>query len=117
MTILTPERLSDFIPAAQIEELLRRRRPADAAEVRDVLAISAAKQRLSLEQMATLLSVTDADLQEGSSTPPARSSAPSTATASSCSRRCTSATTASTTASTAGSALETGGSPSHPERG
>lgn len=60
---LSPERLSDFIPAARIEELLHRE-PADAAEVRDVLAVSAAKQRLSLEQMAALLSVTDADLQE-----------------------------------------------------
>ena len=63
MTTPTSERLSDFIPAARIEELLCRA-PADAAEVRDVLAVSAAKQRLSLEQMAALLSVTDADLQE-----------------------------------------------------
>jgi 2-iminoacetate synthase len=63
MTTLTPERLTDFIPGARIEELLRRA-PADAAEVRDVLAVSLAKQRLSLEQMAALLSVTDPDLQE-----------------------------------------------------
>ncbi len=54
--------LTDFIPADRIDGLLRRA-PADAAEVRAVLAKSAAKQRLSLEETAALLSVADPDLQ------------------------------------------------------
>ena len=53
--------LTDFIPAARIEELLRRP-PAEASEVRDVLARSMNKERLALEQMAALLSVTSPDL-------------------------------------------------------
>jgi 2-iminoacetate synthase len=56
------EGLTDFIPAAHIEALLQRR-PAEAAEVRSVLAKSMSKKRLSLEEMAALLSVTDAGLQ------------------------------------------------------
>ncbi|MFA4944251.1 MAG: [FeFe] hydrogenase H-cluster radical SAM maturase HydG [Lentisphaeria bacterium] len=52
------EGLVDFIPGARLEALLRRA-PADAAEVRDVLAKSLAKQRLSLEEMGALLSVSD----------------------------------------------------------
>jgi 2-iminoacetate synthase len=59
----THDGLTDFIPAARIEELLRRS-PAQADEVHEVLACSAAKQRLSLEGMAALLSVADAGLQE-----------------------------------------------------
>lgn len=55
--------LVDFIPAGPIEELLKRT-PADAAEVRSVLAKSTAKQRLSLEEMAALLSVEEPDLLE-----------------------------------------------------
>ena len=55
--------LTDFIPAARIEELLDR--PAALAdEVRPIIAKSMALKRLSLEEMATLLSVTDPDLQE-----------------------------------------------------
>jgi 2-iminoacetate synthase len=55
--------LTDFIPAGAIEELLRRQ-PADAVEVRDVLAKSKSKTRLSLEEMAALLSVVEPSLQE-----------------------------------------------------
>jgi len=50
-------------PAARIEELLCRP-PAQAPEVHDVLARSAAKQRLTLDEMAALLSVTDPGLQD-----------------------------------------------------
>jgi 2-iminoacetate synthase len=57
------EGLKDFIPAAKIEELLVRR-PAEAAEVRGVLAKSMDKKRLSLEEMAALLSVDQPDLLE-----------------------------------------------------
>ncbi len=52
------EGLVDFIPAAQFEELIRRR-PAGVAEVRDVVAKSMDKVRLSLAEMAVLLSATD----------------------------------------------------------
>ncbi len=54
------EGLADFIPAARIEELLRRA-PAAAAEVDAIVAKSLAKQRLSLEDMAALLSVREAE--------------------------------------------------------
>ena len=57
------EGLIDFIPASRIQHLIERG-PADAAEVRAVLAKSTAKQRLALEEMAALLSVTDPALQE-----------------------------------------------------
>jgi 2-iminoacetate synthase len=57
------EGLKDFIPAARIEALLSRK-PADAAEVHAILAKSLNKQRLELEEMAALLSVTDPDLLE-----------------------------------------------------
>ncbi len=57
------EGLTDFIPADRIEALVRRP-PADAAELRAVLARSMAKQRLELEEMAALLSVTDPALLE-----------------------------------------------------
>ncbi len=59
----TTDGLVDFIPAARLEELLRRP-PAQAPEVHDVLARSAAKQRLTLDEMAVLLSVTDPGLQD-----------------------------------------------------
>ena len=59
----TTDGLIDFIPAARIEELLRRT-PARGPEVHEVLARSAAKQRLTLDEMAALLSVTDPDLQD-----------------------------------------------------
>jgi 2-iminoacetate synthase len=59
----TTDGLVDFIPAARLEELLRRP-PAQAPEVHDVLARSAAKQRLTLDEMAALLSVTDPGLQD-----------------------------------------------------
>ena len=59
----TTDGLVDFIPAARIEELLCRP-PAQAPEVHDVLARSAAKQRLTLDEMAALLSVTDPGLQD-----------------------------------------------------
>ena len=52
--------LTDFIPAARIEELLRRP-AAEASEVRNVLAKSMNKERLSLGEMAALLSVTSPD--------------------------------------------------------
>jgi 2-iminoacetate synthase len=55
--------LTDFIPAARIEQLLDRP-PAESAEVRPIIARSLALQRLSLEDMAALLSVTDPALQE-----------------------------------------------------
>lgn len=55
--------LTDFIPAAKIETLLARK-PADAVELRDVLAKSKNKQRLSLDEMAALLSVLDPALQD-----------------------------------------------------
>ncbi len=58
----TSEGLTDFIPAAQIEELLQRP-PAEAPEVREILAKSLSKQRLELPEMAALLSVTDPALQ------------------------------------------------------
>ena len=55
--------LTDFIPAVRIEELLDR--PAALAdEVRPIIAKSMALKRLSLKEMAALLSVTDPDLQE-----------------------------------------------------
>lgn len=57
------EGLADFIPAARIEELLRRP-PAEATEVQPIIAKSLALQRLSLEEMAALLSTNDPDLQE-----------------------------------------------------
>jgi len=57
------EGLTDFIPAKLIEELLRRP-PAEAGEVHEILAKSLAKKRLELAEMAALLSVTDAELQE-----------------------------------------------------
>ena len=57
------EGLTDFIPAARIEELLRRP-PAEATEVQPIIAKSLALQRLSLEEMAALLSTNDPDLQE-----------------------------------------------------
>jgi 2-iminoacetate synthase len=59
----TTDGLVDFIPAARLEELLRRP-PAQAPEVHDVLARSAAKQRLTLDEMAALLSATDPGLQD-----------------------------------------------------
>ena len=59
----TSEGLTDFIPAAQIEELLQRP-PAEAPEVRKILAKSLSKQRLELPEMAALLSVTDPALQQ-----------------------------------------------------
>ena len=59
----TTDGLVDFIPAARIEDLLCRP-PAQAPEVHDVLARSAAKQRLTLDEMAALLSVTDPGLQD-----------------------------------------------------
>jgi len=55
--------LTDFIPAQHIEQLLGRP-PATPPEIHEILAKSLAKQRLSLEEMAALLSVRDADLQE-----------------------------------------------------
>jgi 2-iminoacetate synthase len=55
--------LTDFIPAQRIEELLSCP-PAESAEVHGILAKSLAKQRLELAEMATLLSVSDAGLQE-----------------------------------------------------
>jgi 2-iminoacetate synthase len=57
------EGLIDFIPAEQIETLLRRPE-AEAAEVRDILAKSTAKTRLSLDEMGALLSITDPTLLE-----------------------------------------------------
>jgi 2-iminoacetate synthase len=57
------EGLTDFIPAARIEDLLGRA-PADGVEVRAALAKSTAKQRLSLEETAALLSVANPDLQD-----------------------------------------------------
>jgi 2-iminoacetate synthase len=54
----TSEGLTDFIPAARIEELLERP-PATAVEVRPILERSMAMKRLELEEMAALLSVTD----------------------------------------------------------
>src|SRR5659263_738314 len=57
------EGLTDFIPAARIEELLRRP-PAEPAEVHAVLEKSLAKKRLELGEMAALLSVRDPALQE-----------------------------------------------------
>ncbi len=57
------EGLTDFIPALQIERLLDGP-PAPAGRVREILCKSADKQRLSLEEMAALISVTDPDLQE-----------------------------------------------------
>ena len=57
------EGLTDFIPAARIEELLRRA-PAEPGEVHEILAKSLAKKRLELAEMAALLSVTDPELQE-----------------------------------------------------
>lgn len=57
------EGLKDFIPAEKIETLLARK-PAEASEVRAILAKSMDKKRLSLEEMAALLSVTDPDLLE-----------------------------------------------------
>jgi 2-iminoacetate synthase len=57
------EGLVDFIPAAHIDELLRRT-AADAVELREVLAKSMNKERLSLEEMAALLSVTSPELLE-----------------------------------------------------
>ncbi|MCX8032535.1 MAG: [FeFe] hydrogenase H-cluster radical SAM maturase HydG [Thermoleophilia bacterium] len=55
--------LVDFIPAARIEELIKRP-PADAAEVQAVLDKSMALERLTLEEMAVLISATDRDVQE-----------------------------------------------------
>ena len=52
------EGLTDFIPAASMEELLQRA-PATAEEVRPILARSMALKRLDLPEMAALLSVTD----------------------------------------------------------
>jgi 2-iminoacetate synthase len=57
------EGLADFIPADRIEELLGRA-PAGAAEVEAILARSMAKQRLSLEEMAALISVSEPALLE-----------------------------------------------------
>ncbi len=57
------EGLVDFIPAAKIEALLRKPQ-AEASEVRDALDKSKSKTRLSLDEMAALLSVTDRDLLE-----------------------------------------------------
>ncbi len=59
----TTDGLVDFIPAARLEELLRRP-AAQAPEVHEVLARSAAKQRLTLDEMAALLSVADPGLQD-----------------------------------------------------
>lgn len=55
--------LTDFIPASRIDQLLALP-PASPGEVRAILDQSRAKQRLSLEHMAALLSVTDPELQE-----------------------------------------------------
>lgn len=55
--------LTDFIPAEKIETLLTRK-PAEALEVRDILAKSMDKKRLSLEEMAALLSVDNPELLE-----------------------------------------------------
>ena len=58
----TPD-LVDFIPAARIEELISRP-AAGAAEVQEVLDQARGMRRLSLDQMAVLLSVTDPSLLE-----------------------------------------------------
>lgn len=55
--------LTNFIPQDYIEELLKRP-PASEKEVRRVLTKSLNKERLELDEMAVLLSVTDQDLQE-----------------------------------------------------
>lgn len=55
--------LTDFIPAARIEELLRRP-PAALGEVHEILEKSLAKKRLELAEMGALLSVSDPGLQE-----------------------------------------------------
>ncbi|MGI5940063.1 MAG: [FeFe] hydrogenase H-cluster radical SAM maturase HydG [Thermoleophilia bacterium] len=57
------EGLTNFIPADRIHQLLDLP-AAPAADVRAVLAKSMAMERLSLEEMATLLSVNDPALQE-----------------------------------------------------
>ena len=57
------EGLTDFIPAERIEQLLRRS-PAEAGEVRPIIAKSMRMERLELEEMAALLSVTDPALLE-----------------------------------------------------
>ncbi len=57
------EYLTDFIPAAHIEELLHRG-PATASEVEEIIEKSLAMQRLTLEEMAALLSTNDLGLQE-----------------------------------------------------
>lgn len=53
----------DFIDDAHLEDLLRRPAP-DAAEVRDVIARSLAKQPLTVEETAVLLRTTDPELVE-----------------------------------------------------
>lgn len=54
--------LVDFIPANRIQELFQRP-PADSAEVGAVLEKSMALQRLTLEEMAALISANDPDVQ------------------------------------------------------
>jgi 2-iminoacetate synthase len=63
LTKVVSEGLADFIPADRIEELLRRQ-PAEAGEVKPIIAKSMRMERLELEQMAALLSVTDSALLE-----------------------------------------------------
>jgi len=55
------EGLADFIPADRIEALLQRA-PASSSEVHDVLAKSTSLKRLTLDEMAVLLSVAEAKL-------------------------------------------------------
>jgi 2-iminoacetate synthase len=57
------EHLTDFIPAAHIEELLKRPAP-EAAQIRGIIAKSKRMERLDLEEMAALLATDDPDLQE-----------------------------------------------------
>ncbi len=57
------EHLTDFIPAAHIEELLERPAPG-AEEVRAIIAKSMRLERLDLEEMAALLATDDLALQE-----------------------------------------------------
>ena len=63
MPTAVSEGLTDFIPAAHIEELLERPAP-EADEVRAIIAKSMRMERLDLEEMAALLATDDLALQE-----------------------------------------------------
>ncbi len=56
--------LGSFIPAAEIDDLLKGKAHPDQYQIRDIVAKSLAKNRLSPDETAVLLNVTDPELRQ-----------------------------------------------------